>query len=133
MAIAEEGRIYAQILHGKVHWIFDKSKLPEWNDEHCPAIDITGLNPMPEEGWSYDGSSFAPPVPDVEYAWQILREMRDRYLAQSDWTQFPDVQATMEEEKKAAWAVYRQALRDLPANTTDPFNVTWPVPPAGGV
>ena len=131
MAIAEEGRIYAQILHGKVHWIFDKSKLPEWNDEHCPAIDITGLNPMPEEGWSYDGSSFAPPVPDVEYAWQILREMRDFYLAQCDWTQFPDVQTTMAEEKKTAWATYRQALRDLPTNTTDPFNVAWPVSPAG--
>jgi len=30
----------------------------------------------------------------------------------------------------AAWAAYRQALRDLPANTADPRNPVWPIPPA---
>ena len=29
--------------------------------------------------------------------------------------------------KKAAWATYRQALRDLPASTDDP--IVWPTPP----
>jgi len=28
-----------------------------------------------------------------------------------------------------ARTAYRQALRDLPSNTTDPFNVTWPINP----
>jgi len=28
-------------------------------------------------------------------------------------------------------AAYRQALRDLPANTTDPANPVWPVKPGG--
>jgi len=30
------------------------------------------------------------------------------------------------------WMDYRQALRDLPANTTDPANPDWPVKPGGG-
>ena len=28
-----------------------------------------------------------------------------------------------------AWKTYRQALRDLPAKTTDPTNPTWPTKP----
>ena len=30
---------------------------------------------------------------------------------------------------KTPWATYRQALRDLPANTSDPANPTWPTKP----
>jgi len=33
------------------------------------------------------------------------------------------------EEAKQAWLDYRQALRDLPANTTDPENPVWPEMP----
>jgi hypothetical protein len=33
------------------------------------------------------------------------------------------------EEAKQAWLDYRQALRDLPANTTDPENPVWPQAP----
>ena len=29
-----------------------------------------------------------------------------------------------------AWKTYRQALRDLPANTSDPSNPTWPTKPS---
>lgn len=55
------------------------------------------------------------------------RSLRDKLLRASDWTQIPDNQ--LNEEQRQAWIDYRQALRDLPANTTDPFNVTWPTPP----
>ena len=56
--------------------------------------------------------------------WPNLRAERDRLLAASDWTQVPDAPVD-----RAAWAEYRQALRDLPANTTDPRNPDWPVQP----
>ena len=29
-----------------------------------------------------------------------------------------------------AWKTYRQQLRDLPANTSDPTNPTWPTKPS---
>jgi len=54
-----------------------------------------------------------------------LRVQRTALLADSDWTQVADAPGD-----KAAWATYRQALRDLPANTSDPADVNWPTPPA---
>ena len=53
-----------------------------------------------------------------------LRETRTKLLAESDWMANSDV--TMSD----AWRTYRQALRDLPANTSDPANPVWPTPPS---
>ena len=61
----------------------------------------------------------------TDTAWRTLRMVRNSYLAASDWTQVPDAPVD-----RAAWATYRQALRDLPYNTTDPRNPAWPTPPA---
>ena len=61
---------------------------------------------------------------EVAVAWAMLRSQRTKLLSKSDWTQVPDAPVD-----SAAWATYRQQLRDLPANTTDPRDVTWPVPP----
>lgn len=61
----------------------------------------------------------------VASAWFHLRNQRDNLLSSSDWTVLSDTPTST-----AAWKTYRQALRDLPANTTDPFNPVWPTPPA---
>jgi hypothetical protein len=53
--------------------------------------------------------------------WASVRAQRNTKLAQSDWTQLPDASADA-----AAWAVYRQALRDV-TTQADPFNIEWPV------
>jgi hypothetical protein len=57
-------------------------------------------------------------------AWAALRSERNRRLATCDWTQVADAPVDA-----AAWAAYRQALRELPDNTTDPFNPVWPSKP----
>lgn len=62
-------------------------------------------------------------------AWSSLREERNRLLAESDIYVVPDRWNTYTPEQQAAWSNYRQKLRDLPANTTDPFNPVWPVKP----
>lgn len=54
-----------------------------------------------------------------------LRSTRNSLLYASDWTQLPDAPVD-----QAAWAAYRQQLRDLPENTVDPREVVWPDPPA---
>ena len=64
----------------------------------------------------------------IQQAWTALRTERNARLAASDYTQLQD--AHLSAEKKSAWADYRQALRDLPENATDPTQVTWPVSPA---
>ena len=56
-----------------------------------------------------------------------MRAMRDDALNASDWTQMPDV--PLSPEQRAAWAAYRQALRDLPQHPDWP-HVTFPNPPA---
>ena len=77
-----------------------------------------------------DASSLTQATVDADIAsnggYIELRATRDALLSQSDWTQMSDVTLG----NSAAWATYRQELRDLPANTVDPENPTWPTKPA---
>lgn len=57
-------------------------------------------------------------------AFDILRKARNKKLLECDWTQFPN--SPLSETNKQEWDTYRQALRDLPANTEDPANPVWP-------
>lgn len=50
--------------------------------------------------------------------WDTLRRKRDKMLADCDWTQLSDCQLSVDD--KADWASYRQYLRDLPQNESDP-------------
>ena len=54
-----------------------------------------------------------------------VREDRNKRLAECDWTQLID----SPEADKAAWATYRQALRDVPTQTGFPWEVQWPNKP----
>ncbi len=58
-----------------------------------------------------------------------MRQRRNMRLSGSDWTQAPD--SPLSAEKKAEWATYRQALRDLDYHScTNANNMVWPTPPA---
>lgn len=58
-----------------------------------------------------------------------VRALRDKLLANSDWVITKAVeQNTM--DSLGEWKDYRQALRDLPQNTVDPYNPVWPTPPS---
>jgi hypothetical protein len=57
---------------------------------------------------------------------ESLRSTRNALLEESDWTQYRDVVLSNDAE----WKTYRQALRDLPANTSDPSNPTYPTKPS---
>ena len=60
----------------------------------------------------------------VTQPFEQLRIDRDNLLKETDWMANSDV--TMSD----AWKTYRQALRDLPSNTSDPANPTWPTKPS---
>ena len=68
---------------------------------------------------------------------RLVREIRDRLLAESDWTQSRDVVLLND----ITWKRYRQDLRDLPASASftpkldsngdlDMSSVTWPLKPS---
>jgi hypothetical protein len=70
-----------------------------------------------------------PPKEDLERKYQELidgfpiqqlRETRNILLKETDWTDKYNIEE---------WVAYRQALRDLPANTEDPTNPVWPEQP----
>jgi hypothetical protein len=53
-----------------------------------------------------------------------VRAERNAKLSASDWTQVADAPVD-----KAAWAAYRQALRDITAQEGFPWTIDWPVQP----
>ena len=55
------------------------------------------------------------------------RSTRTSLLAECDWTQIPD--SALSTEKKAEWATYRQALRNLPSASGWPHTHTLPEKP----
>ena len=60
-----------------------------------------------------------------------IRERRNNLLKACDWTQGEDSPLT--DSKKAEWATYRQALRDVPANNSSATvreDITWPTQPS---
>lgn len=73
-----------------------------------------------------DGVLTAPSNEITSQDWAKFRNSRNRKLNQSDWTQSRDVSLSND----AAWKTYRQALRDLPTNTTDPRSPSWPSKPS---
>ena len=59
-----------------------------------------------------------------------IRQKRLRLLAKCDWTQTAD--SPLSDSKKAEWATYRQALRDMPTNADNwptVEDITWPSKP----
>ena len=74
----------------------------------------------------------------IKVQYNYLRIVRDKKLKDTDQYGLPDFPHKSEEVKQA-WLTYRQALRDLPANSPDVsidlntgelISVNWPVPPS---
>lgn len=102
---------------------FDKSmfnqnvlELPEWARAVAEQFDIH------EDGQPSDT--------EEEMA-RKMRVFRNFALLQCDWTQLPENVRRLTEEQQAAWAEYRQALRDIPAQDGFPFSVAFPTNPDG--
>lgn len=100
---------------------FADSLKSDWLDVINTA-DHEGVN----IGDTWDGTTFTKPTPDYELQWKLIRAQRAQKLQESDWTQLADV--PLSDDDRAAWATYRQALRDI-TNQDDPFAITWPIAP----
>ena len=91
----------------------------EWSTRVvCPAPYYV----WKDKQWTFDAQVFL----------RDLRATRGTLLLSSDWTQVNDSPLT--DEKKLEWAVYREALRDVPENNTHVTStdeVSWPTEPGG--
>ena len=91
-------------------------------------VGLASDNPFPV-GSTYEGvvvysvSSIVDHTPTDEEIY-AARQERNALLVASDWTQVADAPVD-----QAAWAAYRQELRDVTSQETFPSEVTWPVAP----
>jgi hypothetical protein len=82
-----------------------------------PATDTEPAKTAAEQEAEYKA------MKDAEQA-KAVRQQRTEKLKDSDWTQIADSTAD-----KAAWAAYRQALRDITAQAGFPWTIDWPEQP----
>ena len=84
-----------------------------------------GTTPIPKE-------QILAIIPQVELdmAMETLRAKRNKALADSDWTQLPDV--CFNAAERNSWMIYRQALRDITNNietAEQAKSISFPVKP----
>ena len=88
---------------------------------------LVSCDPYVQDGWAYtvrvENKTAEEIAADLASKSAQVRAQRDRLLSASDWTQVLDAPVD-----KAAWATYRQALRDLPSQEGFP-DVTMPSTP----
>lgn len=101
--------------------------LPAGCIETVPPVVAEGLRPRwTGEAWAVEVIPAVEPVlPTDEELIAAARRRRDILLKRCDFTQLPDAPGDT-----AAWAAYRQALRDITAQAGFPAAIEWPVPPA---
>ncbi len=102
-------------------------------------VDITDIEPMPQQGWTYDGSTFAPYSPPPLTSDQIVAintATRNQLLAAAALAMAPlqdavDLgEATPEETALLTkWKQFRVAVNRVVLTTLNP---TWPTPPQPG-
>jgi hypothetical protein len=71
--------------------------------------------------------AFDIPAEETAWQWWAVRAERDDLLYGCDWTQITG--APLDASEVTAWATYRQDLRDVPDDQSDPYNILWPTPP----
>lgn len=110
----------------ETHWVNNET-LAQYTDEQAK---LKRKNWFVGESWSNQTMDWQ--IDDIDLlraeVANELRIKRNELLAQSDYTQMPDVPLS----NKDLWDNYRQQLRDLPethANITSLDEVTWPTPP----
>lgn len=108
--MAENGRRELKdgekLVNGKLEVVPCPNKLHSWNKT--------------KEIWEKDQNKF-----DSE--WTDIRSEREKRLKETDYLMFPDI--TITEIQRKDVETYRQALRDIPENNSDPLNIKWPVKP----
>lgn len=113
--------------------------LAEWNVFPVHLSDQPSIDPLSErlielppvfdgsswiQQWSVENLSQEEISAMTEAQASVIRNDRNARLAACDWTQLADAPVD-----GAAWAAYRQELRDIPSQAGFPWNVIWPVEP----
>ena len=111
-----------------VHWDGSTGQI-EYNDgKSNVTMSEIGVYSQAETTFNNELKMRESPSPSSSDWDEDLRIRRNKKLTDCDWTQGNDT--PLSNSKKTEWATYRQALRDLPDNTSDSSDPTWPSEPS---
>mgnify|MGYP003152177463 CR=1 FL=1 len=102
----------------------EKSK-PEYSNQTHKCIEKT---PVLKEGtwtqaWETKSKTSAEKTLDGSKQWESVRNQRNQKLSETDWQM---TKALETGEDASDLRRYRQKLRDIPQDQTDPFSIIWP-------
>lgn len=107
---------YAQILNGKVHWIFEDDLTLEqlgqqkYNLEQITLVDITD-NADVQEDYDYDGTSFTAPTKTlVEVQAAAISELKS-FLTKTDYQAIKFLEGELTVDKYASTKTLRETWR----------------------
>ena len=107
-----------------VQWS-DSSGEIEYNDgTPNEIISDLGIYAQAQTDFDNETQRIVSAVEAARDYWEELRTKRNQLLAETDYL------ALVDSTLSADMRTYRQALRDLPANTSDIANPVWPTPPS---
>ena len=100
---------------------------PDYNSatQNCDQVDPTLIDDQWEMTWAVTPATSEQIAERLNAKEAEVRQQRNQRLADCDWTQLPDAPVDT-----AAWATYRQELRDVTAQAAFPWDVVWPVSPS---
>ena len=93
-------------------------------DGASPPEGCVGVTVPPTAKHKWNGTQWVEPPVNLEALTAQARNKRNTLLTASDWTQVADAPVD-----QAAWATYRQALRDVPSQAGFPETIDWPTVP----
>ena len=111
-SVAVTGDIY------NIEWSDSKLNCEEVLDRHGKSQD-----PKVYVKSHFKGDETAKDARILADKWSVVRIDRDRRLAETDYLALSD--STLSSTMKT----YRQSLRDVPEDNSDPDNISWPVKP----
>tara|TARA_B100001094_G_scaffold9781_1_gene8772 strand:+ start:750 stop:1178 length:429 start_codon:yes stop_codon:yes gene_type:complete len=107
-----------------VQWS-DSSGEIEYNDgTPNEIISDLGIYAQAQTDFDNETQRISAAVEAARDYWEELRTKRNQLLVETDYL------ALVDSTLSADMRTYRQALRDLPANTSDIANPVWPTPPS---
>ncbi|CAB5238212.1 Phage tail assembly chaperone protein [uncultured Caudovirales phage] len=100
------------------------SEIPQ--DGMVEIFEPIGNAPSEWHKYHFESKQWVKDKP-IEATETEIKTERKKLLTDSDWTQIPNGPLTSSQQ--AAWATYRQELRDITQQSGYPLNVIWPTIP----
>lgn len=109
------------------YWTTDENGVDYCLSQVADSVSVTSVTPgleiLTKEQWDTEVSVIETRLNNER--WKPIREKRNKLLSESDWTQARDVTLANDID----WTSYREALRNIPQNHTNPNEVVWPNKP----